>query len=536
MPVPSLVESRRPGEESVNVIREIDKRGNLAAKPAQRHEEHPDATGNAIAPPRRSTLAVPAHTWRRGFARRIRITDHIIIIAAVAIAQLARFGTTDHALLSTSGVTLRYTGLSIVIALAWLAALKLENTRDVRIIGAGALEYQRIIHASVKVFGIIAIVAFLLDLGIARGYLAIALPVGVVGIVASRWSWRRWLVTKIRRGRFITNVVVLGSGRGAEDMIRSIRRDHAHRIVGVCVPQDHHALSPSDSLEVDGIAVPVIGDEHSVLAAVRRANADVVAVTATERLGADILRELAWELEAEKTDLVVHPGVTDVSEPRLKIRPTGGMPLLHVEAPQYQGAHRLGKALVDRLGALLALAVFGPFMVLIALGIKYQDRGPVLYRQTRVGTDGVEFSMIKFRSMVVGADAQQPRIADGNDADGPLFKMRDDPRITPIGRYLRKYSLDELPQLFNVLRGEMSLVGPRPPLPSEVASYTRRINRRMLVRPGMTGPWQVSGRSDLTWEETVRLDLSYVENWTFMQDLIILWRTARVVVKGEGAY
>ncbi|WP_225443653.1 sugar transferase [Lolliginicoccus lacisalsi] len=479
---------------------------------------------------------VPARTWLRGFARRIRITDHIIVIAAVAIAQVVRFGTTDHALLSTSGITLRYTGLSVAIALAWLAALKLESTRDIRIIGAGALEYQRVIHASVKVFGIIAIAAFLLDLSIARGYLAIALPIGMLGIVVSRWSWRRWLVTKIKRGRFITNVVILGSGRGAEDMIRSIRRDRGYHIVGACVPGDYQERSGDGDLEVDGLAVPILGDEHSVLAAVRRAKADVVAVTATERLGADTLRELAWELEAEKTDLVVQPGVTDVSEPRLKIRPTGGMPLLHVEAPQYQGAHRLGKALVDKLGALVALAILGPFMLLIALGIKCQDRGPVLYRQTRVGTAGAEFAMIKFRSMVIGADSQQHGMAEHNEADGPLFKIRDDPRVTPIGRVLRKYSLDELPQLLNVLRGEMSLVGPRPPLPREVASYTRRINRRMLVRPGMTGPWQVSGRSDLTWEETVRLDLSYVENWTFMQDLIILWRTARVVMKGQGAY
>ncbi|WP_278313840.1 sugar transferase [Lolliginicoccus levis] len=479
---------------------------------------------------------MPAHTWRRGFARRIRITDHIIVIAAVVVAQLARFGTTDHALFSTSGITLHYTGLSLVIAFAWLAALKLENTRDVRIIGSGALEYQRVIHASVKVFGIIAIAAFLLDLGIARGYLAIALPIGMLGIVVSRWSWRRWLVAKINRGRFITNVVILGSGRAAEDMIRSIQRDRGYHIVGACIPREHQARSQADALEVDGLTIPVLGDEQTILAAVRHAQADVVAVTATEHLGPDALRELAWELESEKTDLVVHPGVTDVSEPRLNIRPTAGMPLLHVEAPQYQGAHRLGKALVDRLGAVIALALFGPFMLLIALCIKCQDRGPVLYRQTRVGTDGAEFAMIKFRSMVVGADSQHQGIADRNDADGPLFKMKDDPRVTRIGRRLRKYSLDELPQLFNVLRGEMSLVGPRPPLPREVARYTRRINRRMLVRPGMTGPWQVSGRSDLTWEETVRLDLSYVENWTFMQDLIILWRTVRVVMKGQGAY
>ena len=248
---------------------------------------------------------------------------------------------------------------------------------------------------------------------------------------------------------------------------------------------------------------------------------------------------LGWALEGTDIDLVVAPGIMDVAGPRVLTRPVQGLPLIHVEAPSFSGPTRVLKNALDRVGAAIAVLVFAPVLLAVAVAVKREDDGPVIFRQERVGRDGRTFGMFKFRSMVAGAEGQLPELLDANEAAGPLFKLRADPRVTRVGAFIRRYSLDELPQLFNVLRGEMSLVGPRPPLPREVALYEQAAQRRLLVKPGMTGLWQISGRSDLSWEESVRLDLYYVENWTPVLDLMIMWRTVLVVTQPEttgGAY
>jgi exopolysaccharide biosynthesis polyprenyl glycosylphosphotransferase len=193
------------------------------------------------------------------------------------------------------------------------------------------------------------------------------------------------------------------------------------------------------------------------------------------------------------------------------------------------------KATVDRVGAAMLLLLIAPLLVVIAIAVK-SDGGPVFFRQIRVGRDGKQFRMLKFRSMVPDAEKLRTRLTEHNEGAGPLFKIRNDPRVTKVGTLLRKYSLDELPQLFNVLSGSMSLVGPRPPLPEEVAVYGREAERKLRVRPGLTGLWQVSGRSNLSWEESVRLDLRYVENWSLALDALILWKTVGAIIRGEGAY
>jgi exopolysaccharide biosynthesis polyprenyl glycosylphosphotransferase len=212
-----------------------------------------------------------------------------------------------------------------------------------------------------------------------------------------------------------------------------------------------------------------------------------------------------------------------------------GLPLLRLTHPTFTGASQFLKGALDRVGALLLLALITPMLLAVSLAVAC-DGGPVFFRQQRVGLGGRAFTMVKFRSMVVDAEARLAALADADEGAGLLFKIRHDPRVTPVGRFLRRYSLDELPQLFNVVAGSMSLVGPRPPLPAEVAGYGRDAHRRLLVKPGMTGLWQVSGRSDLSWEETVRLDLRYVENWTLALDAQILVRTVRAIVHGTGAY
>jgi len=226
----------------------------------------------------------------------------------------------------------------------------------------------------------------------------------------------------------------------------------------------------------------------------------------------------------------------EVAGPRLSIRPAAGLSLLHVERPVSRGGRMVMKALFDRVVGTLLILCGLPVLTLVGVLVKASSPGPILFQQKRIGARGEPFDMLKFRTMVVGAEAHLDSLVEGHDGNEVLFKKRDDPRVTKVGRVLRRYSLDELPQLFNVLRGGMSLVGPRPPLPSEVEKYESDAVRRLRVKPGMTGLWQVSGRSNLSWEESLRLDLRYVDNWSLVLDLQILWRTARAVLGGNGAY
>jgi exopolysaccharide biosynthesis polyprenyl glycosylphosphotransferase len=259
-------------------------------------------------------------------------------------------------------------------------------------------------------------------------------------------------------------------------------------------------------------------------------------VTSASETAALYLRKLSWQLEGSGIELLVSPGLVEIAGPRLHIRPFVGLPLLAIEEPVFSGWKKVLKGALDRVGAAVAIILVAPVLAGIAVAVRLSGPGPVLYRQERVGASGTVYTMLKFRSMVDGADAKLTELLAQNEGNGLLFKMRNDPRVTPVGRWLRRFSLDELPQLFNVVGGSMSLVGPRPPLPQEVERYDTSIRRRLLVKPGLTGLWQISGRSDLSWEESVRLDLRYVENWTLALDLLILWKTASAVIRSRGAY
>ena len=317
------------------------------------------------------------------------------------------------------------------------------------------------------------------------------------------------------------------------ELVHTLRREPyaGYRVVGACIPDA--LLAPVPQRLGD---VPVAGSFRNIPDAAAATGADTVAVTASGELTATRLRRLGWQLEGTGIDLVLAPALTDVAGPRIHTRPVAGLPLIHVEAPEFRGTRKLVKGFVDRSVSFLALTLLLPLLSLIALAIKIDNRGPVIFKQVRVGQGGREFHVYKFRTMVVNADALLAELAAKNETDGLMFKMRDDPRITRVGKFLRKFSLDELPQLANVLFGHMSLVGPRPPLPSEVARYDGDVARRLLVKPGMTGLWQVSGRSDLSWEDGIRLDLYYVENWSLASDLTILWKTFGAVLNGRGAY
>jgi len=326
-------------------------------------------------------------------------------------------------------------------------------------------------------------------------------------------------------------VLVVGDSAHVDELVAVLRRESylGFAVIGACLPEHEHGFGR-------GGHPPVLGRLSQVAEVVRSTGADTVAVTAVSGSDTSFLRRLAWSLEGPSVELLVVPSLTDVAGPRIAMRPVAGLPLLRVREPEFTGPSRFAKSAFDRVGASLLLVVLSPLLLAIVIAIKAKDGGPAAFRQVRIGTNGREFSCWKFRTMVVGAESQLESLRPSNHVDDVLFKIRDDPRVTGVGRWLRRTSLDEIPQLINVLRGQMSLVGPRPPLPQEVIEYGDDVRRRLLVKPGMTGLWQVSGCSDLSWADSVRLDLYYVENWSFFGDLLILAKTLRAVVRGQGAY
>ncbi|MEO3860417.1 sugar transferase [Acrocarpospora sp. B8E8] len=418
-----------------------------------------------------------------------------------------------------------YVLLSGTLPLLWVIVMALNRVYEPRLIGVGSEEFRRIAQSGIAIIAAVAIAAYVTKTDLARGYVVLALPLMTILTLLGRYGLRRGLHRRRSRGQCMRRVVAVGHPEAVADLVRLFRRERYHGmdIVAACLPE-----------EGPDVGVPVLGDFSDVPLVVNRINADTVAVLACPEFDGIALRRLAWRLERSRTDLVVAPALMEVAGPRTTIRPVAGLPLLHVEHPELAGVRRLIKNGFDRLVAGVVLILLSPLLLALAIAVRATSSGPALFRQTRVGRDGQEFTILKFRTMA--QDAEHRKIQLVSDADGVLFKIRRDPRITPLGARLRRYSLDELPQLINVVNGHMSLVGPRPPLPEEVARYGDDVRRRLLVRPGMTGLWQVNGRSDLSWEESVRLDLRYVENWSLMLDLQILWKTWSAVARGAGAY
>lgn len=473
-----------------------------------------------------------ARRYLDGYLRAVRLLDLLMVVLAVTVAQVFRFGTGEQVLNAPRlPADVTYTWVSAALVLGWLATLHLQNAYDGRLVGHGVQEYRQVLAASLWLFSALAITAFAFKLDFARLYVLTAFPLGTVLLLAGRWGARQWLVRQRRAGHLSDRVLLVGDREHVAGLVVALRRtpDAGYNVLGACVDGDR---------EGSVAGVPVVGPESEVVFKALELEVDVVAVSSSAGLGSRGLRRLGWALEGTGVDLVVAPGIMDVAGPRVLTRPVHGLPLIHVEAPSFVGPQLVLKNVMDRVGALVALVLFSPVLLAVALAVRGEDGGPVLFSQERVGRDGRTFQMLKFRSMVVDAERRLPELLAANEGAGPLFKMREDPRITSTGSFIRRYSLDELPQLINVLRGEMSLVGPRPPLPREVAEYEADTRRRLLVKPGMTGLWQISGRSDLSWDEAVRLDLYYVENWTPVLDLMILWRTVLVVARPEsgGAY
>ncbi len=479
--------------------------------------EHPERVVWRSTLTRRRSLS-----WVARYQGQLVVVDAACGLLAGLLALLIRF--------PGAGQPFLYMAATGGLPLIWIAWVAMLGGYDPRFIGLGSEEFRRIINAAISLTAAIAIVSYALKLGFARGYVLIALPgLGIVN-TAARYGMRKRLHRSRGRGRCMRRVTAVGHAAAVADLIVQLRRDHFHglEVVNACLADD------ADRTEIEG--VPVTGGLADAARVAGETGADTVAVLACPEMDGLALRRLAWELEMEGTDLCVAPVLMDVAGPRTTIRPVAGLPLLHVDHAELSGAKRTIKTIFDMAIATATLGILSPLFAFITMAIVLDDGGPVLFTQTRIGKDGQPFTVHKFRTMVPDAELRKEAIAALDEGDGLLFKIRRDPRVTATGSWLRRWSLDELPQLFNVMLGEMSLVGPRPPLPAEAARYGDDVRRRLVVKPGMTGMWQVNGRSDLSREDAVRLDLRYVENWSFVLDLQILWKTCAAVVKGRGAY
>ncbi|MFI6644922.1 sugar transferase [Streptomyces sp. NPDC050504] len=471
-------------------------------------------------------MGQPATDWEQRYRRAVIISD-TVATALVVAAIGGFFGARDAANWHE-----KWRILAIGTELLVLGALGVSRSWAPAVLGQGAEEFRRLGRSLFAAAVVLALAGIALTSRNIKLWIFVAIPAIALLTMTQRYLLRLWLHKQRKEGRCLRPVLAAGSPATVHDLITRARKfPHlGWRVDAVCTADG----IGFDGDQLDG--VPVVGRLNDVAGHVRRDGYRVVAVTPDPHWTPDRLQRLAWNLEGSDADMVVAPVLMEVAGPRLHVDAVLGIPLLRLSMPAFTGGRRVVKEVVDRMGAVILLVLLAPLMLLVALLVLLDSRGGAFYRQRRVGKDGREFTIFKFRTMAVGAHRARDELADRNEGAGLLFKMRSDPRVTRVGKVLRRYSLDELPQLFNVLNGSMSLVGPRPPLPEESAAYGPDIRRRLLVKPGLTGLWQISGRSDLPWEEAVRLDLRYVEDWSLALDTVILWKTLRAVLQGQGAY
>lgn len=453
--------------------------------------------------------------------------DAVVIAMASTVSLIGRSSLPWFE--STADLQEMVSPLAGFIGVGWLAILSAFGCHNPRKLGVGTTELNRIVRGSVAAAAAVGISAYLSRYSLSRGYFFLLFLIGIPALVAVRLLVR-WAINTLRRnGHLTTPVIIAGDSRHVEVILAALKREPqlGYRVIG--------ALTHDHVKELGD--VPVLGSPHDTAQMLHQFGARTIIFAEGSFRHARQFSELARALEEESVDMIVVPALTDISASRLVSRPVAGLPLLFVGQPRSQRASRLSKRAFDLLFSLLFIVLFAPVMLVATIAIRLEDGGPVLFRQRRVGIKGKEFICLKLRTMSTDAESRLAEVrASQEGADQVLFKLPTDPRITRTGRILRRLSIDELPQFWNVVRGNMSIVGPRPALPGEVEQYATHVHRRLDVRPGITGLWQVSGRSNLPWEETVRLDLYYVDNWSLFQDLAIVSRTVGAVLRGTGAY
>jgi exopolysaccharide biosynthesis polyprenyl glycosylphosphotransferase len=480
---------------------------------------------------------VPLNTskrWEIAYARRLFITDFIIICGAVFLSQLRYIpsGTNLELKSFSPWVVISYDWISIVIICIWLLSLQLFGTRERRTAGAGNKEYRRVFQGTLASFAIVAISGYLFQAELSRIYTVVLFVSGLITLTISRWLWRKWLTSQRKQKKYIESAMLVGSGQSVQEIEQELLNhpEAGLQVVGKIVLDNDSMGKTTSTKKARALA-------SEILNKLQASSASHLVICSSDVLSPAVVKELSWELDPLNHELIVAPSIIGVGGPRIHSRPLAGLPLLYIETPDFEGNGPISKRALDVVLSGLLIILLSPIFLVVAIAIKATSPGPIFYRQERVGLDGRLFGMIKFRSMKVNADDQLAALLEAEGkGDTPFFKVDNDPRVTSIGKFLRKYSIDELPQLFNVFVGDMSLVGPRPQRPAEVELYDHVAARRLLVKPGMTGLWQVSGRSMLSWEESIRLDLYYVENWSLSADFLILARTAKAVLKpGETA-
>ena len=407
--------------------------------------------------------------------------------------------------------------------------------------------YTKLINAAIFTIVLASCVAFMLNLQLPRTALIIAPLVGLVCELVARWMMRCLLHHHRRRGECKYTTVIVGSSEGINRTLRLMRRNSAlgYMPVAVC------PIAPDPRMDdayvvTNFVADPDIegADKLRVLSfgsrfarTIERMGVQEVYIADVLSRDSKLLHAMSLAIESLGIELAISVSLADVGGHRLHLRNSAEQQVLIASLPQYRTTTYVIKRIIDIVLSAVALIVSSPIMLGVAIAIKLDDGGPVLFKQTRVGIHGKPFTMYKFRSMVTNAEEIKAKLAaESGQTDRFIFKLKDDPRITKVGKFIRKTSLDEFPQFFNVFKGDMSLVGPRPALPDEVARYGSLYSTRLLVKPGITGPWQVSGRSDLSQEQSEFLDVSYIENWSITGDLAILAKTVMVVFRGTGSY
>lgn len=479
--------------------------------------------------PTRLDTANSSPNWARAYRRRLIVVDGVAVLLATALSYIFVSIAPRVAVSGFFGVT--YEILALVLVIAWLVSLSATDSRNERLLGSGTEEYQRVMKATLYLFGAVAILAFMLQVQVSRGLFVVMLPVGTLLLLFGRWVLRRQLNRARNAGKALEPTLIVGAPGYVSDLVADLRK-HAelgYQPAGVC-------LVGADPEQTNAQVLDVACEHDLSTLFDTVGSGQYGAVVLTEGLTRAQVKRVAWHMERQPTQLLMVPRLADVSGPRMSVRETDSISLMHVELPEFTGWKTVVKRTFDALFAGAVLVLLAPLFAVIALAIKFDDRGPVFFRQQRVGRNGEPFTIHKFRSMCLDAEDKIADLIAQNGGSALLFKMEDDPRITRVGKFLRKYSLDELPQFWTVLRGRMSIVGPRPQVDREVAEYTDVHYRRLLIKPGITGLWQVNGRSALTPEESVRLDLRYVENWSVVGDIVIILKTVGVVVRGSGAY
>jgi len=475
----------------------------------------------------------------RDYSRGVMLVDALVLIATTMITYLFNYGSFqstesihEDGLLRLN-VSPQFIGLGMGVT--WFVALALFRSRDTKILGSDNAEYQRVLNATITVLGLLALASLYFKVDVSRLYVTEVIVIGLFALLIARRLGRIWLNNQRRAGNYTKRVAIYGPSKEIELELQKYASHKEAEFEPVLTIEDNIVLT----LKFLSSDKTIDTDLTRLAEELAKEDIQVLQVVGSSLSSAQMHKKLHWALDGWDISFVVSPSITGISSARLTTRVIAGSPLLKITSTKFTGPQYFFKTVMDLVGGLLAFLISLPIVLITAIFVKLEDNGPAFFTQTRVGRNGKHFTMYKLRSMKVGAElehAQRQQALADQLTNSNMFKDPEDPRVTKVGKFIRKYSIDELPQFLNVLKGDMSLVGPRPPLLSEVEQWQGHENRRLLVKPGVTGPWQIGGRSLLTWEETVAIDLNYVENWSVLTDISIIFKTVVYVFKGSGAF